>query len=296
MKTSTFRNLEIKQIDNTVYIYGVKDFNPVHIFECGQCFRWNSIGKHGYRGVAGGKIATIYYNSGILIIQNSSIDEFTNYWYNYFDLERDYTKIKRELSKKDKHLEKAVAFGDGIRILNQDFFETLISFIISANNNIPRIKKSVELLAKNYGQAIHSNNYTFPDNSMLMGISCEELSTSCRAGFRCKYIEETANDYNKIKDDINRLRTDSLDNARKILKQFKGVGDKVADCVLLFSGCRQDVFPTDVWVKRVMEVLYFKRQSTFKEINEFAKSYFGELAGFAQQYLFYYARENKIGS
>lgn len=295
METLTLGNLKIEKIDDSVQIYGLKDFNLVHIFECGQCFRWKKTPDNGYSGIASGKMATVYFDNDILTIKNTTIEEFSTFWYVYFDLGRDYSQIKNELSSMDVHLKRAVDFGDGIRILSQDFFETLISFIISANNNIPRIKKSVELIAKHYGKMIDLDNFTFPDSSILMDIPCEELSLLSRAGFRCKYIENTSNKYAKEQTDISILSTTSLDNARKILKEFTGVGDKVADCVLLFSGCRQDVFPTDVWVKRVMEELYFGRTASLKEINDFAKVHFGKLSGFAQQYLFYYAREHRIG-
>ena len=295
METLILGKLKIEKTDDSIQVYGLKDFNLIHIFECGQCFRWKKTLDDGYIGIASGKMATVYFDHDILTMKNTTIEEFVNFWFYYFDLGRDYTQIKDELSKKDLHLQRAVEFGSGIRILKQDFFETLISFIISANNNIPRIKKSVELIAMNYGEMIDLDNFTFPNSLKLKGIPCEELSLLSRAGFRCRYIEHTSNKYFNEQTDIKLLSTTSLEDARKILKEFTGVGDKVADCVLLFSGCRQDVFPTDVWVKRVMEELYFGRTASLKEINEFAKVHFGELSGFAQQYLFYYAREHRIG-
>jgi len=292
-----YRGYNIIEKEDGLVVENIKDFNPVHIFECGQCFRWLKENDGSYTGVAGGRVANISYSDGRITIKNASQDDFIDMWFDYLDLGRDYSEVKKILSK-DPILEKAIEFGYGIRILRQDIWETLISFIISANNMIPRIMKTVAVISKVYGDEISyagKKYFTFPGIDKLAGSSLQELDV-CRGGFRCKYILGTAHMIKEGVFDLEALGSTDTDEARKELTRLPGVGNKVADCVLLYSGTKQDVFPTDVWVKRVMEELYFKREASFKEIQEFAREHFGELAGFAQQYLFYYAREKKIGA
>ncbi|HHV99764.1 MAG TPA: 8-oxoguanine DNA glycosylase [Clostridiaceae bacterium] len=292
-----YKGYEIKEQEGKVIVNNVRDFNPVHIFECGQCFRWIRQEDGSYTGVVKDKAAVVRYMNGKLEISNSAIEDLKNIWFDYFDLGRDYSEIKRRLSK-DEIMKKAIEFGYGIRLLKQDLWETLISFIISANNRIPMIMKVVGAISEMYGSEIIMDGksyYTFPDVDKLAGSALEQLEM-CRGGFRCKYILKTAQ---MVKDgtvNLASLANMTTDEAREELKRFPGVGNKVADCTILYSGTKYDVFPTDVWVKRVMEELYFGRPATFSEIQNFAADYFGELAGFAQQYLFYYAREHKIGT
>lgn len=291
-----YKGYKIIERENRIIVENVRDFDPVHIFECGQCFRWLRQEDGSYTGIAKGKVINVMYHDGKLEIINSTTQDFIDLWFEYFDLGRDYSEIKLKLAK-DEIMKKAIEFGHGIRILRQDIWEVLISFIISANNRIPMIMKVVGAISKVYGEEIWFDGrsyYTFPGAEKLAGSSIEELEF-CRGGFRCKYIIQTSK---MVKDgivDLRKLAGMSSDDARNELTEFPGVGNKVADCTLLYSGTKYDVFPTDVWVKRVMEELYFKREASFREIQDFAGNYFGELAGFAQQYLFYYARENKIG-
>lgn len=292
-----YRGYEVKEKDGKVIVDGVSDFNPVHIFECGQCFRWVKQEDGSYTGVARGRAVNASYTDGKLKIDNSTMEDFKNIWYDYFDLGRDYFKIKEKLSK-DEIMKNAIEFGHGIRLLKQDLWETLISFIISANNRIPMIMKVVGAISRMYGDEIRMKDksyYTFPHVGTLAGSTLEQLEV-CRGGFRCKYILNTAGMVRDGAVNLDILANMTTHGAREELKKFPGVGNKVADCTLLYSGTKYDVFPTDVWVKRVMEELYFKREATFSEIQDFAADYFGELAGIAQQYLFYYARENKIGT
>ena len=188
-------------------------------------------------------------------------------------------------------------FGWGIRILKQDLWETLISFIISANNRIPRIMKSVDKIAQVYGKEIYMNErkyYTFPEAKEIANSTLENLEV-CKAGFRCKYVHSTSEMVERESINLGNIEKMNTDDAREYLMKLPGVGPKVADCVLLYSGTKKDVFPTDVWVKRVMEEIYFKKKTGLKDIQKMAREKFGRLSGFAQQYLFYYARENKIG-
>ena len=296
-------------------IRGCKEFNPIHIFECGQCFRWNLLPESRgiYLGVAGNRVlavsATDGTNGKVITLANTDLREFEVFWKNYFDFERDYTAILQSLSGKDEYLKEAVNFGNGIRILRQEPFETLISFILSSNNNIPRIKGCIEKLSAAYGEKIETGAafrqylyensslqcvptfYAFPTAERLSGVSADALGICCKAGYRCAYIQKTVCAY--LKSPINgmALRNVSLYEARKMLCAYTGVGPKVADCVLLFAGLRTDAFPVDVWVRRVLENLYFKRAVSPREAEKFVSAYFDDLAGFAQQYLFYGIRE-----
>lgn len=276
-------------------IGNVKDFNPAHIFECGQCFRWIKQSDGSYKGIVRGKWAKVSFEEDTLIIENAGEQDFIDVWYDYFDLGTDYSQIKAVLEK-DSIMREAIKTGYGIRLLRQDFWEMLISFIISANNMIPRIMKIVDTLSVMKGKCIDSEAccYSFPDVDALADSTLEEIN-ECRAGFRCKYIHKTSQLIKTGHITREKLMKLDTDAARKELMTLPGVGAKVADCILLFSGLKYDVFPTDVWVKRVMEELYLKKESGLKEIQLYAKEQFGELTGYAQQYLFYHARLNKIG-
>lgn len=282
-----------KTFEDAVDIFNVYDFNLEHIFECGQCFRWNKFGE-GYKGIANGISAIVTYDevNHVLTIQCENAVKNADFWINYFDLRRDYSLIKKELSGIDKYLSKSIEFGYGIRILNQDPFETLISFILSANNNIPRIKGCVEKLAAKYGKENKFGLYSFPTPSELYGVTADEISECCHAGYRCEYIEKTVKRFAEFPIDIDFLRNSSLSEAQKSLRFFPGVGPKVADCILLFTGAHYDAFPVDVWVKRVIGELYLDSDASLKDIEIFSHDYFGCYAGFAQQYLFYFAREH----
>lgn len=292
-----YKGYKLKEDEKGIIIENIKDFNPVHIFECGQSFRWIRQEDGSYTGVARGRVVNMKYDAGALLIQNSNLQDFKDIWYDYLDLGTDYSEIKARLDKDDM-MHEAIKFGYGIRLLRQELWETLISFIISANNRIPRIMKTVGVISKVYGDELQFDGqsyYSFPGVEKLSGSSVEELDV-CRGGFRCKYIIQSSRMIGEGKVNLKELAGMSTDQARDELMKLPGVGPKVADCVLLFSGTKQDVFPIDVWIKRVMEELYFKREATLREIQEFAADYFGELTGIAQQYLFYYARENGIGT
>lgn len=291
-----YNDYKLTEFENGIEVENIRDFNLVHILECGQCFRWIKQDDGSYNGIVRRRAANVSFKDDKLYIKGANEKDFRDIWFEYFDLGRDYSLIKEKLSK-DATLKKAIEFGYGIRLLKQDFREMLISFIISANNRIPMIMKTIDALSKNYGDEIDTfigNAYSFPGYEKLSKAVLEELEM-CKGGFRCKYIKETSGVVQKDDDYLLKITELTTENARKELQKLPGVGPKVADCVLLYSGTKYDVFPTDVWVKRVMEELYFKREASLKEIQEFSKEHFGELAGFAQQYLFYYARENKIG-
>ncbi|KRQ87654.1 DNA-3-methyladenine glycosylase [Caloramator mitchellensis] len=264
-----------------------------HIFECGQCFRWNKY-EDGYIGVAGGKVVYAYEKDDVICLEGAK-EEDKNFWWEYFDLGRDYGEIKRELEK-DEILKEAIKYGYGIRILKQEPFETLISFIISANNRIPMIKRAVENISIRFGDRIEFRGmefYAFPTVEQLARATVGDLE-DCGTGFRAPYIAEAVRKIIDEKIDLEEIKKLDTDEAMKKLMEFKGVGPKVADCVLLFSMQKFDAFPVDVWVKKIMQKFYLAPDVSLNKIRQFGKNKFGDLAGFAQQYLFYYARENKV--
>ena len=283
---------------NRIILKNMEDFEPKHIFECGQAFRWYVEEDGSYTAVHGGRVVNVKRQGQHIIFSNTNKEDFDNIWFDYFDLGRDYSKIKQTLSK-DPVLREAIKFGKGIRILNQEPFETTISFIISANNQIPRIKRSIDLISKGFGDYIGKFRdrvyYSFPPAHVLAQADEEDLKESYKVGFRAKYIVESSKMINEGRVDLNSLYELPTDKAQEVLMTLPGVGPKVSNCILLFSFKKVDAFPVDVWVKRVMEYFYFKKDTKVDIISKFAYEKFGPLSGFAQQYLFYYARELGIG-
>ncbi|OQB15573.1 MAG: DNA-3-methyladenine glycosylase [Firmicutes bacterium ADurb.Bin193] len=260
-----------------------KDFDLKQTFECGQCFRWNP-DSEGYTGVVGDYIIHAK-QSGSTIEIDGADDEFI---IEYFDLDRNYEKVKSKISN-DDIIKKAVLYGGGIRILRQDPWEALVSFIISANNNIPRIKRIIESLCRTFGKPLTKGGkeyYSFPTAEVLSHLKACDLSP-LRCGYRDGYIIDAAQRVATGALDLFAIYNMDEDEGRRMLKTVKGVGDKVADCVLLFAYGKYGVFPRDVWIKRMMNRLYSVDE---KEVDAFARQKFGKLGGFAQQYLFFYGR------
>ena len=274
-------------------------FELADIFECGQCFRWNKEENGSYTGVFHKNVLNVDKVGNEIIFKGICEGNIEKICTDYFDLNRDYSKIKKELSKIDDNLKTSVEYGKGIRILNQDLWETIISFIISANNNIPRIKGIIERLAKAYGDKIEyegKDYYTFPTPEQLRNVSIQEFR-NLGLGFRDIRLYETTHMILDKEVDLNKLSKMPTKQAREELLRLSGVGQKVADCILLFSTLKRfDVFPIDVWVRRVMNELYIKNADETKvtknEIQRLADEKFGALQGLAQQYLFYWKREN----
>lgn len=284
--------------ENKIIIEQIKDFIPKHVFECGQCFRWNEEKDGSYTGVAFGKVINVKKEQSSLIISNTSIEDFEKIWKEYFDLDRDYSKLKEEFSKIDKFTKVSSEFGNGIRILRQEPFEILISFIISARNSIPNIKRTIEKISKAFGEEIGEYKgkiyYSFPKPEVLAILKEEELR-KYGTSFRTKYIISSSQ---KVLEEggIDYLIEEKTSLAREKLREFHGVGPKVSDCILLFGLKKDDVFPVDVWVKRVMDEFYLNGEiKNLEKIRQFGINKFGKLSGVGQQYLFYYARENGIG-
>lgn len=278
-------------------------FNITHIFECGQCFRWNRIDENTYIGVIKGAVIKVKQEGNKIIFSGNSEKNFKDTINYYFDLNTNYTEYKNKLSNIDGFMEESIKFGDGIRILKQDLWECIISFIISANNNIPRIKKIIERISKEYGKEIEFEGniyYEFPTPEELSKASIEDLR-ALGTGFRDKRIFNTTKMILEKKVDLEKItKFETSEEMREELLKLDGVGPKVADCILLFSLKRLDVFPIDVWVRRVMNDLYIHNEIEEKvnkqQLQKLAEEKFGNLAGMAQQYLFYWKREENKGA
>ncbi len=280
-------------------IENIDSFELKDIFDCGQCFRWNEEDDESYTGVFKGNVLNVKKEGNKVTFKGVCNGDIKEVVEDYFDLNRDYEKIKNTLSKIDDNMKKSIEYGKGIRILNQDLWETIISFIISANNNIPRIKGIIERLSKNYGKEIEYNGkkyYTFPTAKELKDVSVERYR-ELGLGFRDIRLYETTKMILNGEVNLDELRNNpNTMEVRDKLLTLSGVGPKVADCILLFSDLKRfEVFPIDVWVRRVMNDLYIKNEDETKvnkkEIEKLAKEKFGSLAGLAQQYLFYWRRE-----
>lgn len=274
-------------------------FELKDIFDCGQCFRWNKQEDGSYTGIWKENVVNVKkVNNDIIFTGICQKGDFKKEIEYYFDLERDYEEIKKKLAQIDSNMKTSVTYGQGIRILNQDLWETIISFIISANNNIPRIKGIIERLSKKYGKKIEWNGqkyYTFPTPEELKDVTIEEYR-NLGLGFRDIRLYETTKMINENKVDLLELENNpNTSEVREKLLTLSGVGPKVADCILLFSSLKRfEVFPIDVWVRRVMNDLYIKEDETKVskvKIEKIARDKFSDLAGLAQQYLFYWRRD-----
>lgn len=272
---------------NGIYeIRGIGNFDSDTIFDCGQCFRW--IKKDGYwHGISLNKTAKVKtIEDGIeLVCDSADLD----YWVEYLDLEYDYNAAKKQLLK-DSDIAPMVGMIPGMRFLNQDFYECLMHFIISANNNIKRIRMIIERISKAYGEETAEGIYTFPRAEVLAASTPEDMK-ECGAGYRAPYIVETAGMI-AAGYDYTSLYTEDLQIVRKELTMFKGVGIKVADCALLFSLKRKDAFPVDTWIRKVMHSLYNDSSLSDNRIREIAWERFGNNSGLANQYLFHI---NRVG-
>ena len=259
------------------------DFDLKKIFECGQCFRWNAGPDGAYTGVAMGRAARIRRDGERILITGSEWD-LEDVWRGYFDLDRDYRALRHSVCV-DDYMKKASDYGAGIRILNQDRWETLCSFIISQCNNIPRIKKIVETMCRCFGEETYLGDerfYTFPDAGTVAGLEPEDLGP-LRCGYRAPYIIAAARAVDEGTLDLEALSHADLASAKKALTALPGIGEKVANCVILFSLRIGSAFPVDVWMKKAIAQHYPRG---------FDPEVFGENAGLAQQYMFYYQREN----
>lgn len=258
-----------------------KDFSLDNTFDCGQCFRWDKTAVGEYVGVAMGEAARIYEDGSVIRIEASGLSE--DVWRNYFDLDTDYNAIAEKI-RTDEFMQKAIEFNTGLRILRQEPWEALCSFIISQCNNIPRIKKIICNLSEKLGNPIQFNQadfFAFPDYQKISVLNLGDLAF-LRAGYREEYILTAARAVADGTVNFEELSRCSVDDARKKITRLKGIGNKVANCFLLFGLGKTDAFPVDTWMKKAAEFYP----------NAADGGHFGEYAGIAQQYIFNYARKN----
>lgn len=263
---------------NIIRVEGVGSLSLSDTLCCGQSFRWRECDS-GFRGTAFGKSVTVSKDGDALLIAGATDEEFENVWKAYFDLDTDYVALRQDLSEKHPILKEAARFAPGIHILRQEPFEALISFIISQNNNIKRIEGIVDRLCENFGEKLSDGSFAFPTAQRLASLTEEDLAP-LRAGFRNRYILDAARKVFSGEVSLEACRTLPFEEAKAQLMTIVGVGEKVADCVLLYGLHRTEAFPMDVWMKRAMSTL-------FPDVNS---ADFGEYAGVAQQYIFHYSR------
>lgn len=249
------------------------DFDLDQTLDCGQAFRWEKIQERAYRGYALNTLLTISQEKDYFRLSDTTEETFLNVWVPYLDLDTDYTAVKEQLSREET-LAKACEYAGGIRLLRQDSWEALCSFIISQNNNIPRIKGIIGRLCEMYGG--------FPSFEQMKGVTVDDLAP-LRSGFRAKYIVDCVDKLNSGEINLDEVKKLSVEDAKKVLMTIKGVGPKVADCAMLYGMYKIECVPMDVWMKRVMERFYPDG------FPEFVQQY----AGIAQQYLFHYIRTNE---
>lgn len=261
-----------------IKLEGVTDLNLAQTLDCGQSFRWTMKEDGSFDGVAYGKSVNVRLCDGVLLIQGAQ-EADRRLWRDYFDLDLDYKTIREQIATLHPVLCEAAKYAPGIRILRQEPFEALITFIISQNNNIKRIKGIVSRLCENFGEPLADGSFAFPAASLLSALSVADLAP-LRAGFRSRYILDAAKKTASGEVNLELCRTLDYEAARAELMKITGVGVKVADCTLLFGLHRIEAFPIDVWMKRAMEKLF----------PEMTSSDFGQYAGIAQQYIFHYSR------
>lgn len=280
--------------NDNIIVEDVQDFDLSETLECGQCFRFDKVGENDYILVAMNRLLHVSQDGNNVTFHETDRSEYDRIWKNYFDMERDYGYIKNELKSKNGKISDAISSQGGIRILNQEFDEVLISFIISQNQRIPRIKKIIAAICEKYGDKVGEyggkDYYSFPDRKTLANITKEQFH-ECKTGFRDQYLCGAAKAIASGEIDGSELKNMSREEAEKKLTSLKGVGNKVADCTLLFGLGFREAFPVDVWIKKIMEEIYFGKETKKETIRKFAADAFGEYGGYAQQYLFAYARE-----
>ena len=278
----------------TMELTNLRDFNLEHIFECGQCFRWKKCKDESYTGIIKNGVVNIkMQGKEQAVLKYEFLQDDPEVIYQYFDLNRDYSVIKSLFSKEDVNMKEAMQYGEGIRILKQDPWEMIVSYIISAANNIPRISKTIENIARAYGKKIifeGEEYFLFPSPEELSKASIGELR-ELNLGFRDKYVYEATQLVVSKQIDLEKIKQMKYPLAKQELMKLNGVGEKVADCILLFSMDKMEAFPIDTWIRKVMTELY-GTPNTVKDIKICAQTKFGTYAGIAQQYLFYYMREN----
>lgn len=286
--------MHIYEENEDLLVLEVEDFLLSQTLECGQCFHYKKLEEEDYALVSGSRYLHVSQTGSSLRFHGINREEYLTYWEHYFDLQKNYREIKDRLLEKDNTLAESIEELWGMRILNQDFFETMISFIISQNQQIPRIRQIIENICERFGTPCENGLYTFPSASCMIK-GGEAAIRECKAGFRSAYIIDACERFQRG-ELLAALQPESdYESCMSVLKTVKGIGDKVANCIVLFALDKRNAFPVDVWIKRVMETLYFQREATIPEIQKRALEQFGDLGGYAQQYLFFTGIRNGIG-
>ena len=276
--------MDIKKEKDKLIISNSQDFNVIQTLNCGQIFRFVVDGDTAVV-YSKDKYAKLLWNSNTIQILTEDVD----YFYKFFDLDRDYAQIK-DVLRKDEFLKSAVDYGSGIRIINNDAYEIIISFIISANNNIKRIKNSIEYLCSHYGKNM-GMYYAFPTLEELKKVSIQDYRNA-GLGYRAEQMFDTVQTLTD--EDIESLKKKNKYEQFKFLLSLKGVGEKVANCIMLFGLGVKDVFPVDTWINKVYNNLTNTNTTDRKKITKELTDRYKDLSGFAQQYFFYYYRDNNL--
>lgn len=269
----------IEESRNGIILKGVECLSLPLTLDCGEAFRWAEQEDGSWSGAAYGKYLNIKEENGNFILKDTSLEDFENVWRNYFDLDRDYAAICAKL-KEDELVRETIDEYYGIRILNQEPWEALVSFVISQQNNIKRIKGIIKRLCDTYGEKICDGWHAFPTSKTLSKLSVEDFE-AIGLGYRAKYVKKLSDDVESGVIDLAAIKAMDLDDAKKTLLSIYGVGEKVANCALLFGFQFIRCFPVDVWMKRVLQ--YYP---------DGLPECFSGYEGIAQQYLFHWARNN----
>ena len=267
---------------NDIKICGIDCLNIELCVFCGQAFRWKKNEDGSFHGIVDGKVTDIIQRNNEIIFKNTSKEDFESLWKDYFDFDSDYKSYCETLSA-DENIRKACEEYYGIRILHQKPWEALCSFIISQNNNIPRIMGIIDRLCESFGEKIGENDYSFPSYESLKNVTAEDLAP-LRAGFRNKYIVDAVQKLCSGEIDLEKIKEMPIEEARLELMKIKGVGAKVAECTLLYGFGRKEAFPVDVWVKKIMAEMYPAGLPVCCR----------NIEGIAQQYLFHWRRNSDL--
>ena len=268
------------------------NFDLKSTITCGQIFRFKVM-EDKYIVILNDRVISLKENGDYIIIESSDNNNLENVVNDYFDLNRDYDLIEKNILKCDKKIKDALIFSRGLKMIHQNPFETLIAYIISQNNRVPSIANALNLISKNYGRKIVFDNeeyYLFPTIEDLEKLSINDFR-NCKVGFRDKYLYEIMRSIESNKLDLNKIYNMNSDEALKYLISFKGIGNKVASCILLFAYQKFDVYPIDTWVKKYMKDDYNIEGES--KIKEFTYNTYKEYSGLAIQYMFNYKRNSK---
>lgn len=270
-----------------------KPFNLEETVTCGQIFRFFKQEDGSYDIILKDRVINVFMNDNILCVSSNNEKDLKKIVINYFDLDNDYALMDKFLINSDKKIVPAVEFSKGLMMIRQDPFETIIEYIISANNGVPQIASALNNIARKYGKKIDFNDkeyYLFPQYKDLKDVSIEDFR-SCKVGFRDKYLKAMVDKLNNNEIDLNEFYKLDTQNALNKLMENVGIGPKVASCILLFAYQKYDVFPIDTWVKKIMKQDYGIEGEA--NIRKFASKTYGKYSGIAIQYLFNYGRNKK---